>query len=491
MPQQWIRSADGKLSRGALRRHRKLLIVLVSTLVPAGLLVAAGTSLAATTNTADPAFWHRSGSPSASASASASAAPSASAPADNGGTVNPNCTLTVPPNPLTAAGLATPYRLSATNAANGACHEATSDQAAFVQATVIDPATGKLSVYNPLVIDSRSQPAATPVTPTLPAGAVVGIWFGYNGDTLTLRDSNGSLTSGKCVNGSNGSLFGQFADCNAPAFFTAANAAITAKKLTVPALGTAKDGKPCETTRDYALIDQDPSDNVTGSYLVLNNGQTAQNTTANQKLGGTVLSNGSDNGLLDFFVDPAIGCTPNTAPDLGNGGAPATSLALNELQANASQAAPIALVAPNDPMVTVNGRQNLQKTNLYRAGVDQPQLASLGNTAAQFCTDMVNTGMAHVQQDRNLTIGAPSPDPAAATNLYTFLGQRYAASFTNLGCGALIHMRNPVTVTTDGNGVATAVRYARAFSPMAGTTPAAVAPSPSVSNQVPNAANGF
>src|SRR5713226_358018 len=38
--------------------------------------------------------------------------------------VNPNCTLVVPPNPLSATGLATPYQLVATAAGNGACNEA-------------------------------------------------------------------------------------------------------------------------------------------------------------------------------------------------------------------------------------------------------------------------------------------------------------------------------------------------------------------------------
>jgi hypothetical protein len=498
MPHQWIRSADGRelLSHRVIRRHRKLLIVLVGALLPAGLLVAAGTSLAATTNQAD-AFHrhhHPSASPSAPASASApaaSASASASAPA---AADNANCTLTVPPNPLTAAGLATPYRLSATNPADGPCHEANTAQSAFVQATVIDPATGKLSAYNPLVIDARTQAAAAPVTPALPAGGVVGIWFGYNGTNLTLRDSNGSLAAGKCVNGLNGSVFGQFADCNGAAFFTAANAAITAGKLAIPALGTAKDGMPCETVRDFGMIDQDQSDNVTGSYLVLGNGTTAQNTAANGNLGGQVITNASDNGLLDGFLDPAQGCTPFTAPDLANNGAMVTSLALNELQAAADQKAPVALVPPNDPMVLAGANQDqtsLQKTNLYRAGVDQPALAALGTSATTYCQDMVTAGQQRLQLDKNLTMAAPSPDPAAANSLFTFLAQRLNASFTNLGCGALVHMRNPVTVQTDGNGVATGARFATPTAPAGGTTTPVTTPSPSTSAQVPNAKNGF
>src|SRR5438874_3653933 len=38
-------------------------------------------------------------------------------------TDNMDCTLIVPANPLSAAGLATPYQLVATNKANGPCNE--------------------------------------------------------------------------------------------------------------------------------------------------------------------------------------------------------------------------------------------------------------------------------------------------------------------------------------------------------------------------------
>lgn len=154
--------------------------------------------------------WAATGTPTptgvaASASASVSAAP----PGGTGGAAaaNPNCTLIVPPDPLTANGLATPYRLQATDGAQGPCREANPAQAAFVQATIVDPATGMLSVYNPLVVDNGKRPAAEPVVPQLPAGAVVGIWFGFNGDVLTLRGNGNSLAAGNCVNGS-GTPFG-------------------------------------------------------------------------------------------------------------------------------------------------------------------------------------------------------------------------------------------------------------------------------------------
>ena len=185
-------------------------------------------------------------------------------------TVNGDCTLIVPANPLTAQGLATPYQLLAMNANNGPCNEANPAQAAFVEAAVIDPVTGKIAIYDPLVIDKGTQPARAPVVPQLPNGGIVGIWFGFNGNTLTLQDTNNSLQDGHCINGIKGSIFGQFSYCNAPAFFQAANQAIQAGKLVPPPLGTARDGLTCPTVRDFAVVDQDQSDNVTTAYLMNN-----------------------------------------------------------------------------------------------------------------------------------------------------------------------------------------------------------------------------
>jgi hypothetical protein len=194
---------------------------------------------------------------------------------------DPNCTIVVPQNPLTAQGLATPYQLTATNAANGPCNEANVNQSAFVQGAILDPATGKVSLYDPLVIDQGTQAAITPTAPQLPANAIVGLWFGFQGTNLTLQDTMGSLMQGQCINGAANSVFGQFAYCNAPAFFQAANLAIQNGLLQVPAPGTGNDGLQCLTTRDFGLVDQDQSDNVTTSYLLSGNNQIAQNTAAN------------------------------------------------------------------------------------------------------------------------------------------------------------------------------------------------------------------
>ncbi|HEU0001226.1 MAG TPA: hypothetical protein VFQ36_10025 [Ktedonobacteraceae bacterium] len=375
--------------------------------------------------------------------------------------VNGDCTLVVPAQPLTATGLATPYKLMATDPANGPCNEANGGQAAFVQAAVFDPATNSISVYNPLVIDNGTQPAMAPVVPQIPAQAIVGIWFGFNGNNLTLQNQTNSLRDGKCVNGTRGSIFGQVSYCNAPAFFQAANQAIQAGKLVPPQLGKAKDGLTCPTVRDFSVVDQDQSDNVTTSYLVLGNGQTAQMNKANATAlqNSQVQTNGSDNRLLSIALDGALGCTPWMAPDLADPGQMVTALPLDELQAAAHQAQPVALVPAGDPMTLVNGNTSFNKVNLYRAGVDQPavQFGTMNNgNTRTYCSNLLAVAPARLQLDARLTKGRPSADPAVANSLFTFLAQRFVNTFeaNGLNCAKLLGTADPVSVKTDGNGVA-------------------------------------
>jgi hypothetical protein len=372
-------------------------------------------------------------------------------------TINLDCTLVVPPNPLSAQGLATPYQLVATNPANGPCHEAKATQAAFVQGAVLDPLTGRISVYNPLVIDQGTQPGVAPVIPQLPAHGIVALWFGSNGNTLTLQDSKGSLAQGRCVNGIRGSIFGQFAYCNAPAFFAAANLLMRTGKLAPPALGMANDKQPCPTVRDFSVVDMDQSDNVTTTYLVTTDGRVAQDTAANRTALGNIQTakNASDNRLLAVALDTALGCTPWMAPDLADPGNSVPALPLNELQAAAHQAAPVALVPSGDPMVLVNGQPNLFKVNAYRLGVDQQLAPFASASTTTYCTNLLNVAPARLQLDKTLTMAQGSPDPMVANSLFTFLAQRFVATFeaNGLNCTGLLKQKDPVTVTTQG-GVA-------------------------------------
>lgn len=393
----------------------------------------------------------------AQAMATQSPAAAAAAPA----TPNMNCTIIVPSYPLTAQGLATPYQLVGTNAAaDGPCNQSNAGQSTFVQAAIINTDTGQISIYNPLVIDKGTQPAAAPIVPQLPQHSVVALWFGFNGGTLTLQGAfANTLANAKCVNGSQGSAFTQVAYCNAPNFFQAADKAIAAGQLKIPALGTAADGQTCPTLRSFFIVDQDQSDNLTTKYLLTANGQTAQFNAANvaRLRGATTIVNPGDNILFAGFVDPALGCKPFMANDLTNPGQQTIALPLNELQARVSQAAPVGVVPGTDPMVLVNNALSLTKDNLYRNGMDQPTaLNAFADDGARYCREMLRVAPARLfnATTENLLTNAPSLAPVA-TNLFAFLTQRWNASYMLLQCETLTGFADPITSVMNGQQVFT------------------------------------
>jgi hypothetical protein len=390
----------------------------------------------------------------------------------------------VPAHPLTAAGLATPYQLTGpdgqTPAASGCTQANSANLGAFVQATILDPATGALWVYEPLVIAQGTAPAIVPVAPRLPRGAVVTIDFGFNGTTLVQAGATPrALRQGRCLDGLPGSSFGQVSFCNGAAFFRAARRAERRGRLRVPFAGFSPlTHTACPTTRDFRLVDQDPSDNVTTKYLLTATGRTAQFNAANAQAlpGAAGIGNGSDNALLDGFIDPVLGCRPFEKRDLSQGGAPGTSQALDELSAARSQAAPAALVPENDEMVLVNNAFSIAKTSLYRANVGQRPISAANNAAdspAKFCQNMVNIQTSFLSANQALLARGTSPVPSVGNNLLTFMANRLSMSFANLSCQDY-GLTNPVTVTVDGNGAATAATFNTTRQTAAGSGPVPV-----------------
>jgi hypothetical protein len=367
-----------------------------------------------------------------------------------------NCTIVVPRNPLTAQGLATPYQL-----ADG-CSMANADQQAFVEATILAP-NGQVQVYNPLVITQGTRPAVRPAVPRIAGGSRVIIDFGFNGTNLLLTGPGAVQRSSGCVDALGQSVIGQVSACGAVPFYALANQLIARHALRVPAAGKAQDGQACETTRDFALIDQDQSDNVYSKYLLTADGRTAQATKANQaRLGNAQLvSNGSDNALLGYFVDPANGCQPFTRPDGTSMTGSQGSQALDELSARVNQKPHIAMIPTNNPMVLVGGGFSIAKTNMYRSLVDQPLLAANtdpNQVAAAYCMNMVNIQPARNQADMTADANFASPVPDVGNNLANFLGNRLSMSFGNLNCGDF-GLTDPTNVTAGDDGVATAVSY--------------------------------
>jgi hypothetical protein len=440
------------------RRRNNVTIPVVVAVVAAGLAVGVGVSAS------------RSGPTSLRPTAvSSSMSVSTSA-------VNDTCAIIVPADPLSAKGLATPYQLTGpdgTSPAASGCQMINSVQlGAFVQATILNPRTGALSVYDPLVITLGTRPAVAPVVPRLPKDAIVTVEFGFNGTTLLQQGATpAALTQGHCTDGEPGSPFGQVSFCNGTRFFQAAFRMEDTGRLEVPgvatgqvmtaAAGSPETGRACPTTRDFDMVDQDPSDNVTSQYL-LNpaTGQTAQDNAADKARmpGASVLNNGSDNALIDDFLDPALGCTPFEAPSLDNGGRMTTSQALDELFAARNQPANAALIPENDEMVQGAGASlSTAKTDLYRAEIGEAPVDSqteASSSPAMFCQNLVNIQTPFLAANQAALAVAPSPVPTVGDTLYTFMANRLLQSFDNLGCAAF-GLHNPVQVALNGAGAAT------------------------------------
>ncbi len=319
------------------------------------------------------------------------------------------------------------------------------------------------------------------MVPRLPRNAIVTIDFGFNGTDLTqVGATPNALQRGNCVNGL-GSDFGQVSFCNGINFFNTALQMMREGRLFVPSTGRSAKivptagslgtGTTCPVTRNFEMVDQDPSDNVTTVYL-LNpaTGQTAQDNAANEAneaneanlAGAQKLVNGSDNTLLDGFIDPTLGCTPFMAPDLGNNNAPGTSQALDELLTARNQPKVAALVPENDEMVLdANGNSDPAKTNLYRAEIGQAPINAQNNKTSSpvnFCQNMVNIQTPFLAANQALLATGASPVPGVDDNLLTFMANRLLMSFTNLGCQNF-GLTNPVTVVLDGNGAAMSATF--------------------------------
>jgi hypothetical protein len=338
-----------------------------------------------------------------------------------------SCKLIVPTNPLTSEGLSTPFILKS------GCNQANKEESVFAEAVIINQKTGKLSIYPPLIINEGTLPLIPPMKINLTNDEIVGIWFGSNKNLEMVDNGKGSLNQGSCISGVGNDSFGQVAACNAIQFFEIANGLVRNGILRIPRLGFGKNGKPCYTTRSFQVVDQDQSDNVDTIYLSVGN-KTAQFSVKNELLlsgkNPQIVSNPSDNGLLNKFILPALGCRSFTAEDLVNVGVFRGAQALNELQASVFQRNPIALVPSGNPMVLANGKPNLLKLNQYRKMVNQPVVFRLTDAAtSDYCNKLLTVGFVSIIGDQRFTMAFASPNPEVADNLYSFLVLRFFTAF--------------------------------------------------------------
>ena len=364
---------------------------------------------------------------------------------------NTTCDIIVPANPLSAQGLATPYQLTGpggmTPAQSGCEMSNAAKLGAFVQATILDPATGTLSVYEPLVVTQGTRPDTPGLKlnpPVIPADAVVTIDFEFNGTHLVqVGATPTTLADAHCVSGQAGSAFGQTSFCNGVNFFNAVQQAERKGFLKVPSPGTSNaivpsggdlgTGRSCPVISNFEVAGLDPGESVTTTYL-LNplTGQTAQDNTTSLSYiaGATLLHGNSASAVLDQYVDPILGCTPFEVPDLSSANVPAFSEALDEIAAEAYPPKTAALVPETDK----------------------------SSSPAMYCQNLVDIQTPFLAANQKLLATGQSPVTATADNLLTFLANDLSVSFTRLGCQQF-HLADPVTLKRNSAGVAIAATF--------------------------------
>jgi hypothetical protein len=205
------------------------------------------------------------------------------------------------------------------------------------------------------------------------------------------------------------------------------------------------------------LVDQDPSDNLVTTYLLDPiTMKVSQDTITNRQIypAAIILKNGSDNRLLTL-LNLAMGCKGYVAPLLSDpSGAMSSSMVLNELHAAARQQAPMVSLPSRDPMTRIvsgaNTIPSLLKNNLYRKGINQRQITTLQEAdTTPFCGYLGNT-ITRLQANKASFTTQQSPDPNAASNLFTFLATRFSQTYINLKCDMLLDQANPVILTLTG-----------------------------------------
>jgi hypothetical protein len=71
---------------------------------------------------------------------------------------------------------------------------------------------------------------------------------------------------------------------------------------------------------------------------------------------------------------------------------------------------------------------------------------------------MLRIAPARLLLDQALLLSKLSPVADAANSMFTFLAQRFAASYDILGCGDLVKIPDPISFTRDENGVAVSAK---------------------------------
>ncbi|KAJ3196717.1 hypothetical protein HDU82_001680 [Entophlyctis luteolus] len=390
-----------------------------------------------------------------------------------------NCVVTIPGtgNPLDPTTWTQPWTVTGCDQANG--------MGTICDITMFDTTTNQLYAYVPLIVDANSNNFVNPVPPSFfvpNANTVMYMGCGTNAVTTTLQDTkNGAgITAGNCT----ASGLVQYAGCNGVAFYNAVKSAIKAGTYTAPSVSVSPvNHRLCYTDFSCAMTDMDPQDNAPSIYLVSNTGKIAQQTIANMALpeftaaqGGTTVTIGSDMVVQNIVYDTALQCTDFKIPSAIDGllmntmGNTNVFGIANDLTAHSNRTclpplngAFVTATGVYSTADTLSGSMAFTKVNELRAltGVDPyPNVQAAAADAKVYCARFLAYSsdiLFNAAFVVNMTAAMP-----VASNMATFLTQRFVASWAGLNCADPnigIGLTFPYT-NFMSNGIVTGVTFA-------------------------------
>lgn len=110
-------------------------------------------------------------------------------------------------------------------------------------------------------------------------------------------------------------------------------------------------------------------------------------------------------------------------------------------------------------VLNTDGSINIDKVNAYRRGVDQHEIRFIEEAdTARYCRNMLEIAPPRLAKNQPALTASPSPVTTVANSLFTFMAQRFVASFNILDCGGLLGVDDPISFTQDADGVAVSVK---------------------------------
>lgn len=349
-----------------------------------------------------------------------------------------NCGIYLPNQFLTPIGLSTPFILK-TISSNIPCSAINSKTTVFVEATIFDKSTGKLTIYNPLVVNNLSQVAIYPDIPTFASDSVVGLWF----SSTVLSFSFINVYPG-CIDGTLRNKFGYFAYCNADVFFEEIRNNIN--KIIqggVPILSL-----NCPTIRSFSFINQYQNYKTLTSYILTNKLQIAQNTVNNRKnlnIMSIIEEYPDGNKLLVNYIHKLLSCETYQVYDNIETNVLKYSLALNEIQTYISRndVTTRAYLSESNPMILFD----YEKFNLYKLGINQPM--NISHNMKDYCISLYKETHQFLSINYDKMIITPSPDNYKGPNLLIFMVIRFMSTWIELNCFKYTNMTSPIIITYD------------------------------------------